>query len=92
MIVIRENDSRLEGLNFFFGHKGVCHDDDGIAYMNEVCRRTIDTDTTATALARNNVSLDACAVGIIHYLHFLACVDIGSIHEVFINGDTTDVV
>ena len=91
-IVIRENDSGFEGFYFFFGHQGVCHDNNSVAHMYEVRRSPIDADTTATAFARNDVGLDACAIGVIYDLHFLACVDIGSIHEVFINGDTTDVV
>ena len=92
MIVVWEDNRGLEGIRFFFGHECISHDDDGVAYMHEVSSSTIDADASATAFTRNDVSLDACAVGIIHDLHFLTCIDIGSIHEVFIDGDATDIV
>ena len=92
MIVVWEDNRGLEGIRFFFSHECISHDDDGVTNMYEVSGGTIDADTTATAFARNDVGLDACAVGVIYDLHFLACVDIGGIHEVLINSDTTDII
>ena len=80
MIVIWEDNRGLEGIRFFFGHERISHNDDGVAYMHEVCCGSVDAYAAAPLFAGYDIGFDACTVGIIHDLHFFACVDIGCLH------------
>ena len=91
-VVGREDDERLEPPLFLFCHQGIGHNDNRVADLHKVRCRTVHTDTAATALTRNGIRFQACTIGIVHHLHLFTGVDMCRVHEVFINGDTSDVV
>ena len=56
------------------------------------CRRAIEAYAARTALALDDVSLNALAVVDVHHLNLLVWNDVGGIHQRLVNGDRTDVV
>ena len=91
-VIHRKNDCGLERLCFLGRHERIRHDDHRVANVYEVRCRTVDADTSATALAGDNIGLDTCPVGVIHNLHTLTGIDVGCIHQILINRNAAHVL
>jgi len=60
--------------------------------MNDAGSCSIETDYPRTSFARYGIGLQACSVVVVHDLDFLSGDDVGSIHQIFIDGDATHIV
>ena len=52
----------------------------------------VDTNAAGVAFAGDDVGLQPRTVGVIYYLYAFAGIDIGSLHERFVNSDRTDII
>ena len=90
--LIRENNGRLESLGFFKIHLCIRHNDDYITNLHLTGSSSVQTDTSRATFTFNNIRIETFAVIVVHNLHTLTCNHIGSIHQVFINGNASYII
>ena len=90
--IVHEYDVRARGLGLLGIYLRIAHDDDLVAHLDTMSRGAVQADHAAAALAGDGVGLQAAAVVDVGDLHALVLQDAGSVHEVLIDGDGTDVV
>lgn len=91
-LLVRENQGRLKAFGFFEFEHGVTNNDDDVVDGNFSRGWPIEADHACLALAFDDVGFKTLAVIDIDNLNALTFDEVGGIHEVFIDGDTADVV
>lgn len=89
---VGEDDRRLERLGLLEVHQGVGHDDDDVVRLHLAGSGAVQADAARAAFALDDVGLEALAVVVVHDGHLLAGNHVGSVQQVFVDGDAAHVV
>ena len=89
---LRKHDRRLERLGLLKVHRSIGDNDNDIPHLNTAGGGTIQTNTAASTFTFYNIGLKTLTIIIIQHLHLLTGDEVGSIHQVLVDGDTPHVV
>jgi len=92
VVLIRKNRRTPKIFSLFRSHVSIGNDDDNITHLHTPRSRAIEANDPTAPLAADGVGLETLAVVVVDDLHFLPFHHIGGVQQIFINGDTTDVV
>src|SRR5690606_13482039 len=92
VVTVHMYHSGLVGARRLVVELGVGDQDDQIARVDEVRRRTVDADHASAARPRDDVCLESSAVGDVDNGDLFAGQQVGGVEEVLIDGDRTDIV
>ncbi len=90
--VIWENNGRFKLLGFFKVHGGVGHDDNQITFHGFSGSSSIEGNGSRSAFTFDDIGSQSFAIVDIEYLNFFVLNKIGSIHQVFVDGNTPHIV
>ncbi|MNT69087.1 hypothetical protein D3C72_2073730 [compost metagenome] len=79
-------------LNFLLRHLGIGYYNHRIPRLNQSRGRSVKTDHAATAWSWNHIGLKTSTVIIVYNLYFLILEQVGTFHQVLIDGNTAHVV
>ena len=92
VVLVREDNTGLEGLGLLWCHLGVSHDNDSVANLHLTSCGTVQADASTLPGTGDDVCVKAFAIVVVHDVNSLAGEKPCGVHEVLVDGDAAHVV